>query len=305
MVHVARLVSHHTEDRLSRSVSVAACHFLAKGPGPLPSGHGDGSIRQDVTDPGTEADDLTDLADLDDHRLAAALADEAGQLLLGLRRRARLLDWSPWELEDRGDMQAHHFLLDRLAKARPDDAVLSEEGQDDRSRLQSERTWIIDPLDGSHDFSGYSSDYAVHVALVVDGRPTAAAVSVPEIDRVFATDDPEPDDPGRTEPVIISGRTQARWAMAVAHVLGGEALIAGSAGVKAMAIIRGAADVYLHPSGLYEWDACAPAAVAEAAGLVAVDIDGQPLDYNKDYPIVRGFVIARPRFLEPVLKTLR
>jgi 3'(2'), 5'-bisphosphate nucleotidase len=92
--------------------------------------------------------------------------------------------------------------------------------------------------------------------------------------------------------------------MAVAHVLGGEAMVAGSAGVKAMAIVRGDADVYLHPSGLYEWDACAPAAVAEAAGLVACDLDGAPLTYNKDYPVIRGFLISRPRFVEPVLSTL-
>ena len=92
------------------------------------------------------------------------MAGEAGELLLGLRQRGRLLDWSPWQLEDQGDMAAHHLLLDRLAEARPDDAVLSEEGRDDRARLAAERVWIIDPLDGSHDFSGYSADYAVHVA---------------------------------------------------------------------------------------------------------------------------------------------
>ncbi len=256
-------------------------------------------------DDGTDGTDETAaLADLDDHRLAAALAGEAGELLLGLRQRARLLDWSPWQLEDQGDMEAHHLLLDRLAEARPDDAVLSEEGRDDRIRLTADRVWIIDPLDGSHDFSGYSSDYAVHVALVEDGRPTAAAVSIPELGVVHATDDPMADDPERSAPVVIAGRTQARWAMAVAHVLGGEALVAGSAGVKAMAVVRGEADVYLHPSGLYEWDACAPAAVAEAAGLAVVDVDGGPIDYNKDYPIVRGFIVARPRFLQPVLNTL-
>jgi 3'(2'), 5'-bisphosphate nucleotidase len=130
-------------------------------------------------------------------------------------------------------------------------------------------------------------------------------VSIPERGAVHATDDDRPDDPGRHAPIIVAGRSQARWAMAVAHILGGEAMVAGSAGVKAMAVVRGEADVYLHPSGLYEWDACAPAAVAEAAGLVAGDLDGNPLVYNKDHPVVLGFLVARPRFVEPVLSTLR
>lgn len=202
-------------------------------------------------------------------------------------------------------MAGHHLLVDRLAEARPDDIVLSEEGRDNRSRLGAERTWIVDPLDGSHDYSsGHSNDYAVHVALVEHGQPTAAAVSVPERDEVFATDDSFPDDPGRLSPIVIASRTQARWGMAIADILGGSALIAGSAGVKAMAVVRGDADVYVHPSGLYEWDACAPAGVAAAAGLEVCDIQGEPLEYNKDYPVIRGFIIARPRFLEPVLKTL-
>lgn len=202
-------------------------------------------------------------------------------------------------------MAAHHLLMDRLAEARPDDAVLSEEGRDSRERLTADRTWIVDPLDGSYDYSSISSqDYAVHVALVSNGQPIAGAVSLPEIEAVYATDTVEAKDPERTGPVIISGRSVARWGMAIAHVLGGTALIAGSAGVKAMAIVRGDADVYLHPSGLYEWDACAPAAVAAAAGLEVCDLNGRPIEYNKDYPVVRGFIIARPRFLGPVLDAL-
>ncbi len=234
------------------------------------------------------------------------LATDVGERLRTLRNRAGLLDWSPWELGDQGDMEAHHYLVDKLAEVRPDDAVLSEEGRDDRLRLGADRTWIVDPLDGSHDYSsGYSKDYAVHVALVVDGRPVAGAVSVPEHDEVFATDDGAPLDPDRSAPVIIASRAQARWGMAIASVLGGEALIAGSAGVKAMAVVRGDADVYVHPSGLYEWDACAPEAVAEAAGLEVCDILGEPLEYNKDHPVIRGLIIARPRFLDAVLGVLQ
>jgi 3'(2'), 5'-bisphosphate nucleotidase len=240
-------------------------------------------------------------AELDDHRLAASLAVETGELLRDLRDRAAEANWSWWELEDRGDAGAHELLMDRLGRSRPDDAVLSEEGRDSRSRLAADRVWIVDPLDGSHDFSGQSPDYAVHVALVAGGRPIAAAVSVPEADRVFATDDELPGDPGRDQPVLVSGRSQAGLARAVADRVGGQALVAGSAGVKAMAVVDGTADVYLHASGLYEWDACAPAAVAEAAGLVAVDIEGKPLEFNKARPIIRGLLIARARFVEPIL----
>lgn len=231
-----------------------------------------------------------------------------------MRDKAVKEGWSSWELGDSGDMAAHHFLIDRLAEARPNDAVLSEEGSDSRARLGADRIWIVDPLDGSHDYSsGHSPDYAVHVALVSDGEPAAGAVSLPENDLVYATDGflgptgmsiHDPNDQGRTEPVIIASRMQARWGIAIAEMLGGSALIAGSAGVKAMAVVRGEADVYVHPSGMYEWDACAPAAVAVAAGLEVCDIDGNPHEYNKDYPSIRGFIVARSRFLQPVLDAL-
>ncbi len=238
--------------------------------------------------------------------MAATLAAEAGAHLRRLRdHQTQSLDWTPWELGDDGDMAAHHFLVDRLAESRPNDAVLSEEGRDSRDRLEAERVWIVDPLDGSHDYSsGHSPDYAVHVGLVSDGRPIAGAVSVPEHDEVFATDDSFPEDPNRVKPVVIASRAQARWGMALAELLGGTAVIAGSAGVKAMAVVRGDADIYLHPSGMYEWDACAPAAVATAAGLEVCDLSGQPHRYNKDYPVIRGLIIARPRFLQQVLDAL-
>ena len=250
---------------------------------------------------------VTDYSQLDDHRLAAKLAVDAGTHLRKLRENeTQSLDWAPWELGDQGDMAAHHFLMDQLAEARPSDAVLSEEGADDRARLTAERIWIVDPLDGSYDYSsGHSPDYAVHIGLVSSGRPLVGAVSIPETKEVFATDDTFPEDPNRVKPVVIASRAQARSGVAIAETLGGSALIAGSAGVKAMAVVRGDADVYVHPSGLYEWDACAPAAVAAAAGLDVFNLDGEPLEYNKDYPIIRGLIISRPRFTQPVLDLFR
>lgn len=241
----------------------------------------------------------------DDHQLARHLATLAGDALLELRDRARIAN--PWLLRDQGDRLAHDLLVAELARHRPDDIVLSEEGVDDPRRLAAERTWIIDPLDGTQDFPYADSiEWAVHVALVEAGRPTAAAVAVPGLERVFGTDlDPVPVRGDRSRPVVISGRSNAYHAAAVADALGARLTACGSAGVKAMLVVGGEVDVYVHASGLYEWDVCAPAAVAAAAGMVVTDLDGAEIDYNKPRPVVRGLVVSRPEYAETVRRTLR
>ena len=224
-----------------------------------------------------------------------------------------------------GDRISHEFLVERLAKERPDDIVISEEGADDRRRLDADRVWIVDPLDGTHDFPYTDSiEWAVHVALVEGGRPAAAAVAVPGMGRVFATtgsgsmravglfEAPAIGGDGagsagegpaldisvggrgrdRDRPLVISGRSAGYAAAEVAEAIGGELTACGSAGVKAMLVVAGAVDVYVHASVLWEWDVCAPAAVAEAAGFVVTDIDGDPIEYNKPRPTVRGLVVA-------------
>ena len=178
---------------------------------------------------------------------------------------------------------------------------MSEEGADDRRRLDAERCWIVDPLDGTYDYPFADSiEWAVHVAIVEDQRPTAAAVAVPGLNQVFATDRPSgiPDRQGRTKPLIVSGRSTAYAGAAVADELGGQMTACGSSGVKAMLVVSGTVDIYVHSSGLWEWDVCAPAAVAEANGFVVTDIDGDEILYNKPNPTVRGLVIARPEFAE-------
>lgn len=235
----------------------------------------------------------------DDHRLAAALAQRAGELLTQLREtEGRHLD--PWSLRDAGDMQSHDLLVEHLARHRPFDTVLSEEGAEDRGRLKAARTWIVDPLDGTHDYPYHDSiEWAIHVALVEGGRPTAAAVSVPGMDTVFSTDSgPAAEPQDRPQPLVITGRSNAYLASRVAEAIGGRVTACGSSGVKAMLVVSGAVDVYIHGSGLFEWDVCAPAAVAEASGLVVTDIGGSEIVYNKPDPIVRGLVISRPEFAD-------
>ena len=249
----------------------------------------------------------------DDHRLAADLAHRAGELLVELR--ARLVgEGAPAAvLGAEGDRQAHELVAAELAAARPADAVLSEEGADDTARLDAERVWVVDPLDGTREFSEPGrTDWAVHVALVVGERPVAGAVALPALGLTLSTADP-PQLPGaRTgRPRLVVSRSRPpQQAEAVAAALGAEVEPLGSAGAKSMAVVRGHADVYVHAGGQYEWDSCAPAAVAAAAGCAVSRLDGTDLRYNQPNPYLPDpylpdLVICRPELAEAVLAALQ
>ena len=158
----------------------------------------------------------------------------------------------------------------------PEDFLLSEEGRDDKARLEAERVWIVDPLDGTQDYGRMGSiEWAVHVALVSGGQPLAGAVNLPAIGTLYGTlQTPTKQDSVNNPPVVITSRSQWGEAEAVAASIGGVVRSVGSAGVKAMAVVGGTADIYVHPSGLYEWDVCAPAAVAASDGLDVSGVDG-------------------------------
>ncbi|MFV2039905.1 MAG: 3'(2'),5'-bisphosphate nucleotidase CysQ, partial [Acidimicrobiales bacterium] len=187
---------------------------------------------------------------------------------------------------------------------RPADAVLSEEGSDDPSRLTAARVWIIDPLDGTREFGEPPrTDWAVHVALVENGRPTAGAVALPALGVTLSTCFP-PTLPAATggAPRIICSRTRpGPAAELLGDKLDGELIYMGSAGAKAMAVVRGDADIYAHTGGQYEWDSCAPVAVAEAAGLHTSRLDGSPLVYNTPDPYLPDLLICRRELAEQVL----
>lgn len=243
---------------------------------------------------------------MNDHELAGHLAERAGQALIGLRDCAYGSEVEAWELRRQGDELSHEFLVSELAEYRPADSVLSEEGADDRSRLSADRTWIIDPLDGSQDFPYRDSvEWAVHVGLVQGGIASVGAVALPGMARLYETGiDRVPPNGERNRPIVVSSRAQTYIASGVAEALGARLVACGSAGVKAMLVVGGEADVYVHSAGLYEWDACAPAAVAAAVGIVVRDLQGQPILYNKPYPVVEGLVMSRPEYVETVATTL-
>ncbi len=238
-----------------------------------------------------------------DHALARRLAQQAGELLVGLLSDPAV--GRGWHLEMAGDLKAHEFLTAELRLHRPDDMVLSEEGDDDRRRLGARRVWIVDPLDGSSNF-GISGAWSVHVALCEDGSPTAGAVAVPAWNTTYCSDPPSRPTMcrvGRRRVVVARSRRHSDGRRLAAG-LDAEVVAMGSAGVKAMAVVRGEMDAYVHGGQLYEWDACAPVAVALAAGLHASDVNGEPLSFNNPYPISSGLVISRPEFADKLINTL-
>ncbi len=229
---------------------------------------------------------------LTDAELAAHLAEVAGRILLDIRASGV---FSEQALGKAGDQTANQFLVAAIRAQRPDDGLLSEEMQCDGARLAKSRVWIIDPVDGTREYGEGRTDWAVHVALCIDGVAEIGAVALPGIDRVLRSDRPQPlPRPGHPPRLVVSRSRPAAEALFVAERLGATLVPMGSAGAKAMAILRGEADIYLHSGGQYEWDSAAPVAVARAHGLHVSRIDGAPLVYNRADVYMPDLLICHP-----------
>lgn len=240
---------------------------------------------------------------MNDSQLAAHLAHVAGRILLEVRASGLL---SGKALGKAGDETANQFLVHALRDQRPDDGLLSEEEKDNHERLAKSRVWIIDPVDGTREYGEERADWAVHVALAVDGIPQIGAVALPGLDLVLRSDQIAPLDAAPTIPRMVVSRTRpAKEALDVAEKIGAELIPMGSAGAKAMAIVRGEAEIYLHTGGQYEWDSCAPAAVAAAYGLHVSRVDGSPLIYNQANVYMPDLLICRPEWAEIILADMR
>ena len=238
-----------------------------------------------------------------DAELAAHLANMAGKLLIQVRE-AGVFSAKP--LGKAGDATANQFLCHAIAEQRPEDGLLSEESKDTEERLGKSRVWIVDPVDGTREYGEARTDWAVHVALAIDGVPAIGAVALPGLDLVLRTDQPGVVPPAPEKLRMVVSRTRpAKEATDVAERLGAELVPMGSAGAKAMAIVRGEADIYLHSGGQYEWDSCAPAAVAAAYGLHISRIDGSPLVYNQRDVYMPDLLICRKEHAERVLREVR
>lgn len=246
---------------------------------------------------------MTDAGDETDAQLARRIADTAGELLIALQR-SDLFDGKA--LGKVGDRVANAFIMEALAQNRPGDAVLSEEEAADPARLARRRVWIVDPLDGTREYGERRTDWAVHIALAVDGVATVGAVALPGVPATLCTERPTDIAPAGAGPLrmVVSRTRPAAEAVAVAEKLGAELLPMGSAGAKAMAVVQGEADIYLHSGGQYEWDSCAPVAVALAAGLHASRIDGSPLIYNLENPYLPDLLICRKEQAAEILRLI-
>ncbi|MCW5648012.1 MAG: 3'(2'),5'-bisphosphate nucleotidase CysQ [Sphingopyxis sp.] len=235
-----------------------------------------------------------------DEQLAERLATEAGAILLALR--AKGLDGKA--LGQAGDEAANAVLCRELRASRPDDAILSEEEKEDSAaRLAHRRVWIIDPLDGTREYGEGRDDWAVHVALAVDGVATVGAVALPGLGITLTSGSPMPLRPANQPLKMLVSRTRpAAEAVFVAGRIGAELLAMGSAGAKAMAVVLGQADIYLHTGGQYEWDNCAPVAVAQAAGLHVSRVDGSAIRYNNADTYLPDLLICRMELADEVLR---
>jgi len=240
---------------------------------------------------------------MSDIEFARHIAETAGRILVELQSSGLFTDKA---LGKAGDRTANAFIMEALKTNRPDDAVLSEEEKDNPERLQARRVWIVDPLDGTREYGECRTDWAVHVALAVDGEPVIGAVALPGFPLTLCSGRPPavPQAPQKLR-MLVSRTRPAKEAVAVAEAIGAELVPMGSAGAKAMAVVRGEADIYLHTGGQYEWDNCAPAAVALAAGLHVSRADGSPLRYNNADTYLPDLLIARPEHASRVLEILR
>ncbi len=254
-----------------------------------------------------------------DLEFAILAAREAGRRLVGLREEER---WEDRTLGDVGDQAADGYLQGMLAGRYPDDGVLSEETADSPARLEKDRVWIVDPLDGTKEYRTLRQDWAVHVALTVGGRCVLGAVALPADDQVLwgvcapgheragiegrdhslvRGDSPSPD-----EPRLVCSRSHTPdWMEAFARSMdAGEFLRRGSVGYKVSRLVLGEADYYAHKRGLKEWDTCAPECVARALGWSVTKLRGEEHVYNAQDPRNHELVICRPALRERVLEAL-
>ncbi|MDN6460608.1 MAG: 3'(2'),5'-bisphosphate nucleotidase CysQ [Corynebacterium flavescens] len=237
--------------------------------------------------------------EISDSRLTNSLAEGCGEILKGVRNGGLLRGLS---LGDAGDEAAQEWIARVLAHHRPEDGILSEEATDDLSRLKKHRVWVIDPLDGTKEFATGRQDWAVHIALVIDGAPQFAAVSLPDLGVTFKSSDVRAVTGPLAKRFVVSRNRPPQVASYIAENMGFDTVGVGSAGAKAMHVLLGDFDGYIHAGGQYEWDQAAPVGVALAYGLHCSRLDGSPITFNNEDTFIPDLLICRPELADDILE---
>ena len=266
---------------------------------------------------------------MNDHELARKLARETGTLLVGLRKHAQSLPGGQDEthsvlaqevLGSEGDRVAHDYLMEQFSIHRPNDVVLSEEGDLAVARLNAERVWIIDPLDGTAQYSSGGDDFAVHIALweassAAPSQICVASVAVPARNELWSMDEPiqryQPN--GSPIRILVSRSRPPREMGAVVKKLEEifpdrgrvEVIPMGSVGAKVGAILADKADAYFNSGGFYEWDLAAPLGIAVHNGLSVTDCTGNLIELNKVNLKVKDILICRPELTTTIVMALK
>ena len=269
-----------------------------------------------------------DLTQLGDDELSRTVAQRAGVLLMSLRKeffRTHPVDSMDKavsdQLRDQADRAAHLFIMDKLSAARPLDAILSEEGKDDAARLELDRVWIVDPLDGTWEYGQGRKAFGVHIALwnAKAGKLSAGTVDLPDqgitrsvldmVEIVTPKDSVIRVVASRSRPPATLKEIVTRLGdlLTEAEITHSQVKIVdvGSVGAKVNEILCGRADVYLHNTGFYEWDVAAPYIVAEHYGLIASHMDGAPITFNHMPPYVTDLVVSRADLYPHVLRAIK
>ncbi len=236
--------------------------------------------------------------EISDSRLTNQIAEGCGNILKGVRTSGLLRGLA---LGDAGDTLAQEWISRVLAQHRPDDGFLSEEDTDDLSRLDKKRVWIVDPLDGTKEFSTGRQDWAIHIALVIDGKPAHAAVGMPDLGVTFKSSEARAVTGPLARRFVVSRNRPPQVASYIAEQMGYTTRGIGSAGAKAMQVLLGDFDGYIHAGGQYEWDQAAPVGVALAAGLWCSRLDGSEITFNQEDTYIPDLLICRPEIKDEVL----
>ena len=241
-----------------------------------------------------------------DLALICDAARQAGAIALGFWRQSPQV----WEKPGLGpvteaDLAVNAHLRGALQAARPDYGWLSEEDADGPARLEAERVFVLDPIDGTRAFIAGEEHFAVSLAVVQAGQPVAGVVYLPARDRLYCA--------SATGPALCDGQTihvsaQASEQgakvlttapnMAAEHWPGGvpdvKRSFRASLAYRLCLVAEGRHDAMLTLRPAWEWDIAAGALIAARAGAVVTDRHGATLAFNRPHPQAEGVVCAAP-----------